>query len=402
MGIYQRFKPLTITYICFFSKMTTKTGFCLLIILTTVWITNGFSTRKCNHNQLSDQVGQFTSCLNSELSDLVDQLLKNYKDQLTANNNSYDLKKGCPVLQKHADNVKECAVSLTSSCLDDKATDLVKHAFNGAGIVCENLQHLIIPEDISQQPKELRNWGDELGRQLNRWDSNPLAAFESILKPDKKCDERMIESAFQKIYTCAVPNMNTIYGNIVNVISYGQVTQRFTICSSLDNLFESCAVESECISSQEMELIKKVVWKIYPTFMNAAVKIKESFGGSNKAVDEISQTSFMHGNQTLFGPFASQMREEDKTKYGMITDQVINDFEGKRCKRIVAENSGTNQTYPNQNGANMVSSFDIGSFIGGMVLVVIFNVICVFGVRYYKKRELQLNYNFLPWGEGNP
>ena len=146
--------------------------------------------------------------------------------------------------------------------------------------------------------------------------------------------------------------------------------------------------------------------------MNAAVKIKDSFGGSNKTVDEISKTSLMSGNAKLFGPFASQISEENKTKYGMIADQVMDDFEGKKCKGIVAENSGTNQTHPNQNGAttngattngdNNVSSFDMGSFIGGMVLVVVFNVICIFGVRYYKKRELQLNYNFLPWGESNP
>ena len=129
--------------------MATKIGLCLLMLFTTVCITNGLSTTKCDHDQLFNQVREFTSCLNSELSELVDQLLKNYKDQLSANIHSYDLKKGCPALKKHSDNVMRCAVSLTNSCLDDKSTDLVKHAFNGAGIVCEDLEHFIIPEDVS-------------------------------------------------------------------------------------------------------------------------------------------------------------------------------------------------------------------------------------------------------------
>lgn len=53
-----------------------------------------------------------------------------------------------------------------------------------------------------------------------------------------------------------------------------------------------------------------------------------------------------------------------------------------------------------QNGACNESSFDIGSFIGGMVLAIVLSVICVFGVRYYKMRGSR-NYNYLLWGESN-
>ena len=179
--------------------------------------------------------------------------------------------------------------------------------------------------------------------------------------------------------------------------SSGQIPQHTPICSSLDNLFKFCAVENDCISSREMELIKHVAWRMYQTFMNTAVKIKAAFGSSKNAIDEISKTSFMYGNEQHFGPFDSEIREEDRNKYGMIADRVIDDFEGKKCKEIVAENSGTNQTYPIQDGVNNESSFDTGSFIGGMVLIVVFNVLCVLGVRYYKKRELQSNYSYLPW-----
>ena len=371
--------------------MATKSGLCLLMILTTVWITNGLSTTKCDHDQLSNEVEQFTSCLNSELSEFVDQFLKNYKEQVTAKNNSYDLNKGCPVLQKHSGNVEKCAVSLTSSCLDDKATELVKQGFKGTDILCENLQIFIEQGDVSLQPKEVRNWGHDTDQQFRR------SGLTSLVELDKKCNGTTIGSAFHKIYTCVLPNYYSIYGNIYSMTSSGQIPQHTPICSSLDNLFKFCAVENDCISSREMELIKHVAWRMYQTFMNTAVKIKAAFGSSKNAIDEISKTSFMYGNEQHIGPLDSEIREEDRNKYGMIADRVIDDFEGKKCKEIVAENSGTNQTYPIQNGVNNESSFDTGSFIGGMVLIVVFNVLCVLGVRYYKKRELQSNYSYLPW-----
>ena len=64
---------------------------------------------------------------------LLGQLLNDFKSQVKANYNSYDLKKGCPAIISHSDNVKNCAITLASSCLDGKATDLVKHAFIAAG-----------------------------------------------------------------------------------------------------------------------------------------------------------------------------------------------------------------------------------------------------------------------------
>ena len=175
--------------------MTTKIGPCLLMILTTTWIANGLSIKKCDHDQFANQVEQFTSCLNLELSGLVDQFLKDYKAQVRANNNSFDLKKECPVIQKHTDNVAKCTVSLTSSCFDDKITDLVKHAFNGISIFCENLQYLIKP--VSFPPDKIRIWTYGFDRQRER-----LTNLTNLLEGDKKCDRRKSRSASRKMGTC--------------------------------------------------------------------------------------------------------------------------------------------------------------------------------------------------------
>ena len=184
--------------------MATKIGPCLLMILTAVWITNGLSTKKCDHNQLANHVKQLTSCLNSELSALMDQLLKDYKVQVRENNNSYDLKKGCPAIQTHADKVATCAVSVTSSCLDDKTTDIVKHAINGAGIICRNLEFYI---NYSPDSLELRTWFSGFTKQIESWGSTtaPRAVALTLVEPDKKCDERKFGLEFQKISNCAEP-----------------------------------------------------------------------------------------------------------------------------------------------------------------------------------------------------
>ena len=114
-----------------------------------------------------------------------------------------------------------------------------------------------------------------------------------------------------------------------------------------DNILESCASKNDCILSQEWELIKKFSWRIYRIFKNAVVKTKDSFGDSKKAIDVIVKTSFKYGNQKLFGPVASNIREEDKSKYGMIADNLIDDFESKKCQERVAKNSGTNANVSN-------------------------------------------------------
>jgi len=53
-----------------------------------------------------------------------------------------------------------------------------------------------------------------------------------------------------------------------------------------------------------------------------------------------------------------------------------------------------------QKGVYTQSSFSIGSFIGGMALIIVLNVICVLGIRFYKARGSR-NYNYLLWGESS-
>jgi len=325
--------------------MATKIGPCLLIILTTIWITNGFSTKKCDHNQLSDQLEKFVSCLDWEFLELVDELLMDYKSQVKATNNSYDLKNGCPVLQKHADHVEKCAVSLTSSCLNDKTTDIVKFLFEYVCILCENVEYAIHPvRDPSLLPKKVKDWGAKSERMLdtNPWLQDPLAALISLVKPDKKCNERKSGVVLMNMQSCWITSSRAR----MDPFGKNPIPQDVAICSRLNYISESCGVENDCFSSQEMELIKKSTWRIYSMLMNTAVKIKDSFGGSNKAIDAIAKTSFMSGNEKFFGPLNSEIVnfKKDKSTYGMIADRAIDDFENKKCKETVSKQIAGTET----------------------------------------------------------
>merc|ERR1712165_466058 len=96
-----------------------------------------------------------------------------------------------------------------------------------------------------------------------------------------------------------------------------------------------------------------------------------------------------NGDQPSSSKYDSTFPEKDDE----LNQEIDKDV--KKSQRILTEKADLIQ-----NGAYKESSFDIGSFIGGAVLVIVFNVICVFGVRYYRMRGSR-NYNYLLWGESN-
>jgi len=101
-----------------------------------------------------------------------------------------------------------------------------------------------------------------------------------------------------------------------------------------------------------------------------------------------SDDSF-NGEQPGSSNFDKTVPEKDN----QLNQEIDKDV--KKSQRILTEKADLIQ-----NGEYKESSFDIGSFIGGAVLVIVFNVICVFGVRYYRMRGSR-NYNYLLWGESN-
>ena len=97
---------------------------------------------------------------------------------------------------------------------------------------------------------------------------------------------------------------------------------------------------------------------------------------------------------------------EKQGKGTNITMTNITANQNSQFNQIISENVNksrrliTEKIDLTQNGLCSQSSFHVGSFIGGMVLILILNVICVFGIRFYNARGSR-NYNYLLWGESS-
>lgn len=175
--------------------MASKIALSLLMILATVWITNGISTKICDDNEFSDQVGKLASCLNTGLSKSVNQLLEDYKAQLSATSHSYDVKRGCRVLKQLSQNVEYCAVAFTSSCLDMKSTDFIIQALKSVEVYCDIFPTLIGAIWRPQIPQDLKKWEIGMKTEINRWN---LSSLDKLLTLDSKCSNDTITSAFYK------------------------------------------------------------------------------------------------------------------------------------------------------------------------------------------------------------
>lgn len=119
------------------------------------------------------------------------------------------------------------------------------------------------------------------------------------------------------------------------------------ICTALNHLVESCAVEDVCRNStQDMDSIKEIVWTIYQLVMNTAVKIKDSFGGVKETINAIFSTTPTVGNKNLtfsldvqIGEYGGSLLDRIKSDHANIANKIIDDFESKKCQEMIARNS---------------------------------------------------------------
>ena len=111
---------------------------------------------------------------------------------------------------------------------------------------------------------------------------------------------------------------------------------------------------------------------------NSLPKVEDAF--KNKTLSADSKQNFTD---------KKELASKESRMKGRIYEQE------KTIQRLMNENSDLTNA-----GAINSSSFHVGSFVGGMILVLMLNVIIVFGIRFYNARGNR-NYNYLLWGDSN-
>ena len=276
-----------------------KITWCLLTAIANVWMINGFSTDKCSHDEVADQIGEMITCLDTALPKSVDQIVKAFQSHLVSNNNVFELIHGCKdvnPIKKLADNIKNCAVSNSISCFNETLTNLAKEILNTPSILCDELETMEKIRDggLDKQPRRL---------EAIRWILDPFDAFTTLLELDKQCTPQKLIAEISKVSKCQNETFDNILTFQFEKLLDDQMPQDGSVCLSLDNAFETCFIENGCISNQEMDLIKRIERVLYQISMKTVAKIRDNFGNAQALFDKLGEISFKVGKRELPNPF---------------------------------------------------------------------------------------------------
>ena len=287
-----------------------KITWCLLTAIANFWMINGFSTDKCSHDKLADQIEEMITCLDTALPKSVDQVVKAFQSHLATNNNVFELIYGCkdvnPIKQL-AKNAKNCAVSNSISCFNEtwpqtyktykltRLTNLAKDILNTPSILCDELETM----------EKNRDGGlDKQSRRLEaiRWILDPFDAFTTLLELDKQCTPQKLLAEISKVSKCQNETEHNLTFQFEKLLD-DQMPQDGSVCLSLDNALETCFIENDCISNQEMDLIKRIERVLYQISMKTVAKIRDNFGNAQALFDKLGEISFKVGKRELPNPF---------------------------------------------------------------------------------------------------
>ena len=390
-----------------------KVTWCLLTVIANFWMVNGFSTDKCSHDKVADQIGEMITCLDTALLETVDPVVKAFQSHLASNNNVFELIHGCKdvnPIKKLADNIKNCAVSNSISCFNEtwpqtyktykltRLTNLAKEILNTPSILCDELETM----------EKNRDGGlDKQSRRLEaiRWILDPFDAFTTLLELDKQCTPQKLLAEISKVSKCQNETEHNLTFQFEKLLD-DQMPQDGSVCLSLDNALETCFIENDCISNQEMDLIKRIERVLYQISMKTVAKIRDNFGNAQALFDKLGEISFKVGKRELPNPFKpigdhnqihsraeydydSEFYSEydsdlvdyekdymdliewitsDPKKPSTIVENMINDFKATKCQEKIhsMQQSGNSEHHTgntNQNsensGENIGFSFQI-------------------------------------------
>ena len=318
----------------------------IFLFLVLLQLANGLSTKTCNTIRLRDQLKNDVKCLETIKNKYVNEVLKIYNQQKAKKTTIVDLVKACKTHDNLWREVKTCANEFCTSCMDYNLTKVANGFLKSFDLSCD-AQKLSGMRNIS------RNFEDEDLEELNEIietiGRDPASYFKSLIKFDKTCSLREIETELLTpkgtIFRCVADGKWDLNGKWKDIVTYIQnhpnqsdrpFPEHVSPCKSVTSALKSCLDENDCVSREEMELIKYLASKVYQITMSTSLQITENFGGAAKVYNALRSTTLKYNSkQWLVGRDLLHFKsgiDELVARVLKTVDFFIEDFKNKSCK----------------------------------------------------------------------
>ena len=317
-------------------KFVLSCYFFQVIFLSSCFTVYSLTAGNCNHAKTSDNVLNLISCMDNLMEKHMENFVKEYKDQLRNNGNTYDIARVKDKLVEILNDAQPCVTQPLTNCFGSSYENLAKLFFDGIKPIFENV-------DISQDPED--NLQEFIREFENLVGNDPDQFIENNFKSDEKCSlDRIIETTGEEI---GEPCLENQFKNLEPLYEYiyesgKNFPSTASVCQTMDSTMGSCLVSTSCISTREMGFIKNVTLHIYNMLMDKSMKIKEQFGTISDMVDTFKATTLKYDDVSVT---ASQIYEElelpqiDSDQIDRVirsVNSVFDDYKGENCKTKLA------------------------------------------------------------------
>ena len=313
---------------------------------------HSLGTGQCNHNKTSENVLSLISCLDILVDKHLETLITEFKKQVNENSKTYDVAKVKDTLVNVYEDVQACVTDFSKNCFKDEVTNLLTLFLDGLKPILQNVNRNDAEKSVKLE-KFTQEWEKVVGDSFDE----TMKFLEKLFTSDKSCTiENIGETTEKEIfggrYSCMALQIKTLEPLARYVSDSKESNERYgiygfpksaSVCQTMDSIVNSCFVETTCISTQEMTLLKTAAVKIYQMAMGNGMKIKKAFGSIDVMVNMVKTTDFKYDDSTYNGEkilddvdLDHAFGEKQKTKMIEAIDYVEADYNSDNCKTKVA------------------------------------------------------------------
>ena len=327
------------------------------------------ATSKCSHRKLSNKMIKMSKCTDRHVNQYSEELFGGYKDNLDENGKVVDLTMGCRIHNKHFEKTKECYLDLVDTCLPRWVSPWFSKVLDATELNCDcpltesDPCFLINVQGLMGAAKDLTDHAESVKLDLGEY-------LLSYIVFDQPCDFSFrLNTTLAQMQPCVISEYEALGQPIYEYIAGRSMDlSGVSPCTAMRNILDQCFGENQCVSGQEMRLVRNVVATIYKRVMETLVQIEDEFGSlANFVTSHVNSTFKWHQHEIHFNNLAQiNMSDVYVQRAFEVASHVIADYKNEGCRnkraaiarfdfRLMVENgTQSNMTQlPNMNATYM-------------------------------------------------